>query len=224
MFTGIIIELGEIVSLEKKTESAKLFLKGNEIVKDVALGDSIAVNGVCLTVTKLLTHNSELVFDVSVETLRSTNLGNLKRGNRVNLEPSLKPNSKMGGHFVTGHVEGVGRIRSKKPLGNAVKIEIEAPDNVLKYLIEKGSVAVDGISLTVVDVLKDAFSIVIIPHTAKMTTIGFKNVGDTVNLEPDILGKYVAKFLSESRVKSQESGAKENSELLSALKKSGFIF
>lgn len=221
MFTGLIIELGEVVSLEKKTESARLSIKASEVVKDAAPGDSIAINGVCLTAVNI--EKDVLYFDVSFETLRSTNLGNLKRGDRVNLEPSMRPNSKIGGHFVTGHVEDIGKIRSKTPLGNAVRIEIETPDNVLRYLVEKGSVAVDGISLTVVDVLKDAFSVVIIPHTAKLTTIGFKNVGDTVNLEPDILGKYVEKFLSESRVKSQESGAKENIELLSALKKSGFI-
>lgn len=222
MFTGLIIELGEVVSLEKKTESARLSIKASEVVKDAALGDSIAVNGVCLTVTKLLTHNSELFFDVSFETLRSTNLGNLKRGDRVNLEPSMRPNSKIGGHFVTGHVEDIGKIRSKTPLGNAVRIEIETPDNVLRYLVEKGSVAVDGISLTVVDVLKDAFSVVIIPHTAKLTTIGFKNVGDTVNLEPDILGKYVAKFLAGSQQLAVSSQNKDK-ELLSALKQSGFI-
>ncbi|WP_333653357.1 riboflavin synthase [Dissulfurispira sp.] len=221
MFTGLIIELGEVVSLEKKTESARLSIKASEVVKDAAPGDSIAINGVCLTVVNM--EKDILSFDVSYETLKNTNLGNLKRGGRVNLEPSLRPNSKLGGHFVVGHVEDIGKIRSKTPLGNALRIEIEAPDNVLRYLVEKGSVAVDGISLTVVDVLKDAFSVVIIPHTAKLTTIGFKNVGDTVNLEPDILGKYVAKFLSESRIKSQESGAKENPELLSALKKSGFI-
>jgi len=223
MFTGIIIELGEVAALDKKGSSARLSIKGKETIKDAAIGDSIAINGVCLTVTKLLIHNSELSFDVSYETLKNTNLGNLKIGDRVNLEPSLKPNSKLGGHFVTGHVDGIGRIRTKTVSGNAVRIEIDAPNNVFKYLIEKGSVAVDGISLTVVNVLKDAFSVVIIPHTAKLTTIGFKNVGDTVNLEPDILGKYVAKFLTESRVKSQESRAKENSELLSALKQSGFI-
>lgn len=194
MFTGLIIELGEVVSLEKKAESARLSLRANEVVKDAAPGDSIAINGVCLTAVNI--EKDVLSFDVSYETLKSTNLGNLKRGDRVNLEPSLRPNSKLGGHFVTGHVEGIGKIRSKTPLGNALRIEIEAPDNVLRYLVEKGSVAVDGISLTVVDVLKDAFSVVIIPHTAKLTTIGFKNVGDTVNLEPDILGKYVAKFFS----------------------------
>ncbi len=224
MFTGLIIELGEVVSLEKKTESARLSIKASEVVKDAVPGDSIAVNGVCLTVTKLLTHNSELFFDVSYETMRSTNLGNLKRGDRVNLEPSLRLNSKVGGHFVTGHVEDIGKIRSKTPSGNALRIEIETPDNVLRYLVEKGSVAVDGISLTVVDVLKDAFSVVIIPHTAKMTTIGFKNVGDTVNLEPDILGKYVAKFLTGSWLITHGAQTKnQDSELLSALKKSGFI-
>lgn len=223
MFTGIIIELGEVTVLDKKGSSARLSIKGKEIIKDAAIGDSIAINGVCLTVTKLLNHTSELSFDVSYETLKNTNLGNLKSGDRVNLEPSLKPNSKLGGHFVTGHVDGVGRIRTKTVSGNAVRIEIDAPNNVLKYLVEKGSIAVDGISLTIVDVLKDAFSVVIIPHTAKLTTVGFKNAGDTVNLEPDMLAKYVERFLNESRVKSQESRAKENLQLLSALKKSGFI-
>ena len=220
MFTGLIIELGEVVSLEKKTESARLSIKASEVVKDAALGDSIAVNGVCLTAVNI--EKDILYFDVSFETLKSTNLGNLKRGDRVNLEPSLRPNSKIGGHFVTGHVEDIGKIRSKTPLGNAVRIEIETPDNVLRYLVEKGSVAVDGISLTVVDVLKDAFSVVIIPHTAKLTTIGFKNVGDTVNLEPDILGKYVAKFLAGSQ-QSAVSSQNKDKELLSALKQSGFI-
>lgn len=213
MFTGLIMESGEVVSLDKRPDSARLSVKGREVVKDAALGDSIAINGVCLTVVSI--DGETLAFDVSYETLKSTNLGNLKRGDRVNLEPSLRPNSKMGGHFVTGHVEDIGKIRSKTPAGNALRIEISSPDTVLKYLVGKGSVAVDGISLTVVDVLKDAFSIVIIPHTAKMTTIGFKNVGDTVNLEPDILGKYVAKFLRIDQDK--------DSSLMSALKQSGFI-
>lgn len=220
MFTGLIIELAEVVSLEKKTESARLSLRANEVVKDAALGDSISVNGVCLTVVNM--EKDRLSFDVSYETLKSTNLGNLKRGDRVNLEPSLRPNSKLGGHFITGHVEDVGKIRSKTPLGNALRIEIETPNNVLRYLVEKGSVAVDGISLTVVDVLKDAFNVVIIPHTAKLTTIGFKNVGDTVNLEPDILGKYVARFLESSQLPVASSQNKDK-ELLSALKQSGFI-
>lgn len=211
MFTGLIIELGEIVSLEKKSDNVKIYVKADEIIKDVAIGDSIAINGICLTVVTV--EKDILSFDVSYETMRSTNLGHLKKGDRVNLEPSLRPTSKLGGHFVTGHVDGVGKIRSKTPAGNAVKFEIESPENILKYLVEKGSVAIDGISLTVVDVLRDAFSVVIIPHTAKMTTMGFKKAGDTVNLEPDILAKYVAKFLQTDK----------DSSLLSALKKSGFI-
>ncbi|MDI6801186.1 MAG: riboflavin synthase [Thermodesulfovibrionales bacterium] len=210
MFTGLIIELGEIISIGKMPDRARLSVRGTEIIKDAAIGDSIAINGVCLTVVAI--DNATLSFDVSYETLKSTNLGALKRGDRINLEPSLKPNSKLGGHFVTGHVDGVGKIKSKQQKGDAVTITIESPENVMKYLVEKGSVAVDGISLTVVDVFKDAFTVVIIPHTARMTTIGFKNIGDTVNLEPDILGKYVAKFLKTNK----------DSSLLSALKQSGF--
>lgn len=226
MFTGLILELGELAALEKGTDSARLSVKCKNIIKDADIGDSIAVNGVCLTVVEIRTL-SQLFFDVSYETLRSTNLGNLKRGDKVNLEPSLKPNSKLGGHFVTGHVEDIGKIKTKTTIGNAVKIELEAPAGVLKFLVEKGSVAVDGISLTVTDVLKDSFSVVIIPHTAVMTTVGFKNIGDTVNLEPDILGKYVAKFLQSAvggrSTTHGQSAEKKDSELLSALKKSGFI-
>ncbi len=193
MFTGLIIELGEVTGLERRAQNARLAIKGRAILKDIAVGDSIAINGVCLTVTSI--ERDVVSFDVSGETLHSTNLGDLKRGDKVNLEPSLRPDSKMGGHFVTGHVDGIGRIRSRRLEGNAERIEIEAPADVLHYLVRKGSVTVDGISLTVVDVLKDAFSLVIIPHTASLTTIGFKKIGDTVNLEPDILAKYVAKFL-----------------------------
>ncbi len=213
MFTGLILELGEVLFLDKGTDGARLSIKALNIVKDSSLGDSISVNGVCLTVVKLTPPKSELLFDVSLETLKSTNLGNLKRGDRVNLEPSLKPSSKLGGHFVTGHVEAVGRIARKINIGNAVKIDIEAPESIIRYLVNKGSVAVDGISLTVVDVYKNSFSVVIIPHTSKMTTIGFKGVGDTVNLEPDILAKYVERFL----IKDRESS------IVSRLKDSGFI-
>lgn len=211
MFTGLIVELGEIISLEKRAENALLSLRCKKILQDVAIGDSISINGVCLTVVKL--SGDILSFDVSYETLRSTNLGQLKKSDRVNIEPSLKPNSKLGGHFVTGHVDGIGRIRSKKQSGNVMKIEIEATSEILHYIVQKGSIAIDGISLTVVDVFDNSFTIVIIPHTASLTTIGFKNPGDTVNLEADILGKYVAKFLN----------INSNTALLSALKKSGFL-
>lgn len=212
MFTGIITELGEIASLDRKGEGAQLTVRAPQTTGDAAVGDSISVNGICLTVVEI--KGKDISFDVSFETLNSTNLGSLKRGDRVNLEPALTPNSKMGGHFVTGHIDGIGKIRSRRRIGNADRIEIEAPAQVLRYLVGKGSVAIDGISLTVVDVLKDAFSVVIIPHTADMTTIGFKKGGDTVNLEPDILAKYVAKFVLPD----------SDASLMSSLKKSGFLY
>lgn len=199
MFTGLIIEMGEIVSVKMRSGGAVLSLKAGEIAPDAKLGDSISVNGVCLTVIE---KNSGLLsFDLSDETLNSTNMGRLKRGDRVNLEMSLSPDSKIGGHFVTGHVDAVGTMRSKADTGDMLKIEISAPEKVMNLLVEKGSVAVDGISLTVVDVLNDGFTVVIIPHTAKLTTIGFKGAGDTVNIEADILGKYVVKFLNKDRGK-----------------------
>ncbi len=194
MFTGLILEMGEISSFKKRSGGAILSLKANEVASTAKKGDSISVNGVCLTVVSK--NNNTLSFDLSEETLRCTNLGSLKTGDSVNLEPSLSPDSKIGGHFVTGHVDAAGRIRSKVNIGDMMKVEIEAPSNVINFLVEKGSVAVDGISLTIVDILKDGFTVVIIPHTAKLTTMGFKVPGDTVNIEVDILGKYVARFLN----------------------------
>ncbi len=211
MFTGLIVELGEVVSLEKMAENARLSLKCSVIIGDVKIGDSISVNGVCLTAVNI--KGNAISFDVSYETLKATNLGWLKKSDRVNIEPSLRADSKIGGHFVTGHVDGIGKIRSKLKIGNVIRVEIESPPEILKYLVEKGSIAIDGISLTVVEVFKNSFSVVIIPHTASLTTIGLKNQGETVNLEADILGKYVAKFLN----------ATKDSSLLSALNKSGFI-
>lgn len=199
MFTGLIIEMGEIISVKNRSGGVVLSLESNEIASTANIGDSISVNGVCLTVVNR--NNNELSFDLSEETLRSTNLGSLKKGDKINLEPSLRPDSKIGGHFVTGHVDAVGRIRSKLTIGDMLKFEIEAPANIIHFLVEKGSAAVDGISLTVVDILKDSFTLVIIPHTAKLTTLGFKGPGDTVNIEVDILGKYVARFLNRQRDK-----------------------
>jgi riboflavin synthase len=222
MFTGLIIELGEVRALDNQGRSAALAISGQEIIRDIAVGDSISINGVCLTVTSV--EKNVARFDVSGETLKNTNLGEFRRGSKVNLEPSLKPTSRLGGHFVTGHVEAVGRIRSRRLEGNSERIEIEAPESVLRYLVPKGSVAVDGISLTVTDVLKDAFSIVIIPHTASMTTLGFKKTGDTVNLEPDILAKYVARFLRKDLSNANSSDSAEADErFLSKLKDSGFL-
>jgi riboflavin synthase len=213
VFTGLILEMGEITSVKKRRGGAVLSLRADETPASAKIGDSIAINGVCLTVVGK--ERDELSFDLSDETLRATNLGQLKTGHRVNLESSLTPDAKIGGHFVTGHVDGAGKIRSKTNLGDMLKFEIEAQPGILLYLVKKGSVAVDGISLTVVDILKDGFTLIIIPHTAKLTTLGFKGAADTVNIEVDILGKYVAKFLQREENK--------DSRLMKTLMEEGFV-
>lgn len=218
MFTGIIIELGETASLSRKQAGASLAVAAAALSHDAAIGDSIAINGACLTVVSR--QGNILSFDLSDETLRSSNLGQLKPGDRVNLEPSLRADGKLGGHFVTGHVDAVGKIRSKNLVGDAFEITIEAPEKVTGLLVEKGSIAVDGISLTVVDVSADSFSVVIIPHTARLTTIGFKNAGATVNLEADIIGKYVARFLDR---KTDSGKMSTDKSLMKALAESGYI-
>lgn len=210
MFTGLVVELGDIVSLEKRGKGAKLFLKAKALSQEAKIGDSIAINGACLTVVEI--RGTALAFDISDETLKSTNLGELRARDRVNLEPALRLDDRLGGHFVTGHIDGAGRIRSKSLEGDVYKIVIETEPWIAEYLVEKGSVAVDGISLTVVDVMRDGFSLVIIPHTANMTTIGLKGNGDRVNIEVDILGKYVSKYLKKG----------DDSRLMQTLKASGF--
>lgn len=211
MFTGLVVEMGEIASVTKRDSGARLYLNAGSVSAEAQIGDSISVNGTCLTVVEI--KGKTLGFDMSDETLRSTNLGSLRAKDRVNLEPSLRLDSRLGGHFVTGHIDGVGTIKSKSAAGDAHKIVIGAGKDITRFLVEKGSVAVDGISLTVVEVLSNGFSIVIIPHTAALTTIGFKGPGDTVNIEVDILGKYVSKFLH----KGQDSG------LVKALSEEGFM-
>lgn len=210
MFTGLIVEMGDIVSLEKRGKGARLFLDAKALSQEAKLGDSIAINGACLTVVEQ--RGSVLAFDISDETLKSTNLGELRVRDRVNLEPALRLSDRLGGHFVTGHIDGVGRMRSKILEGEVYKLVIETEPWMVEYLVEKGSVAVDGISLTVVDVMRDGFSLVVIPHTAKMTTIGLKGAGDRVNVEVDILGKYVSKYLKKG----------EESDLMQTLREQGF--
>lgn len=190
MFAGLITDIGEVVSLKVSGQSAVLNLSTG---LEAGLGDSIAVNGVCLTVKEI--RGREITFDLSYETLRSTNLSELRAGSRVNLEPALRADSRLGGHFVTGHVDGVGRIRDIKKKGDMVEMDIEAPKNIMREIVPKGSVAVDGISLTVVDVLPWGFRLVLIPHTLEVTTLGSKSVGSTVNIETDIIGKYVLRYI-----------------------------
>ncbi len=216
MFTGIIIELGKVYGIRKLSSGATLSIISKEIIKDACLGDSISVNGACLTVCEIDKSKGILSFDVSYETLNKTTLGELKKGDLVNLEPALTLNTRLGGHLVSGHVEGVGKIKQIEQKGDYLQIDIEAPLEILKYCIKKGSIAVDGISLTISELSSSFFTLVIIPHTAKMTTLGTKKVGDRVNLETDIIAKYVEKFVS------QMTDSSDN-RLLEKLKSYGFI-
>ena len=195
MFTGLVEELGEMVNQQHSSNGAVLVIRGASVYHDLKQGDSVAVNGICLTVSKL---GSAGVFhaDVMPETLRRTNLHELQKGSRVNLERALRAGDRLGGHFVSGHIDGTGEILSKQREGNAMVYRVGAPPSVLRYLVEKGSVTVDGISLTVVTVDDKSFSVSLIPHTAALTTLGYKNAGDQVNLEADMLAKYVEKLLA----------------------------
>ena len=192
MFTGIIEGLGNIVRFDKKTSNrsaAKMKIKLGKIAKGLKIGDSVAINGVCLTAINISKDIAE--FEMVGETIKKTNLGTLQSGNKVNIERSLKVGQRLEGHFVLGHVDGVGIISKIEKQPNQIKIWIKVPKELSKYIIKKGSVTVDGISLTVVDVLKDNFSVSIIPHTMKITNLSYKKTGDKVNIETDILGKYI---------------------------------
>ncbi|MCR4399992.1 MAG: riboflavin synthase [Syntrophomonadaceae bacterium] len=194
MFTGIIEELGRVMALERGSRSARLAVAATAVVQDVRLGDSIAVNGVCLTVVD--SSPSHLVADVMAETLERTTLGHLRTGEAVNLERALRLCDRLGGHLVTGHVDGVGRILEQQRLDIALLVRVGAPPPVLRYAIPKGSIAVDGVSLTLVNVDAGSFVVSLIPHTAGLTTLGHKHPGDLVNLEADIIGKYVERLLA----------------------------
>lgn len=201
MFTGIVEELGTVKRMERGSNSCQLSILAKKVLEDVKLGDSIAINGVCLTVTSFDQDNFGA--DMMAETLAKTNLKNLGIGQRVNLERATRLGDRMGGHLVQGHVDAVGTIVEQQKVDIAQIIRISAPEELLHYLVAKGSVAIDGISLTVVEVLADSFTVSIIPHTAKMTTLGFKKPGDTVNLESDIIGRYVEKLLRRSEGKTK---------------------
>ena len=193
MFTGIVEEIGTVVSVSQGTKAAKLTLQGNLIFEDMHIGDSIAVNGVCLTVTEK-TSNTFIV-DVMPETLRRSSLGKLTKGSKVNMERAMAANGRFGRHIVSGHIDGTGEIESFVKEDNAVWVTIKASSKLLKYIIEKGSITIDGISLTVAYVDNQCFKVSLIPHTAANTTLLSKKPGDTVNLENDIVGKYIDKLL-----------------------------
>ena len=193
MFTGIVEEKGEILSIERGTASAILTIRAKEVLSGTKVGDSIAVNGVCLTVTKLSADH--FTADVMAETLRRSSLGELRTGSYVNLERAMALGDRMGGHIVSGHIDGTGRVLSVRTEDNAVWFRIAATPGILRLVVEKGSVAIDGISLTVAKVYGDSFEVSVIPHTRAVTTLAEKKPGDTVNLENDVIGKYVERLL-----------------------------
>lgn len=217
MFTGIIEEVGVIDSIKKGTRSSKLWISGEKIFEDLKLGDSVAVNGVCLTVS----HFKGKIFeaDVMSETLSRSSLGNLKVGSSVNLERAMAANGRFGGHIVSGHIDGVGSIFKMQRDDNAVWIGIKTDMKLSKYIIEKGSIAIDGISLTVARESEGEFWVSIIPHTGAETTLLKKQVGDIVNLENDVIGKYVERFVN---YKAKEGIVKTSTITRDFLVKSGF--
>ena len=195
MFTGIVEEMGAVISMEPTLAGTRLTVLASKVLGDLKLGDSISVNGACLTVVGK--NERSFAVEVSPETLSVTALGRLAGGAPVNLERAMKLNERIGGHLVAGHVDAVGRIRSRRQEGNAIVFIIEAPQDVLRYCVHKGSVTVDGISLTINEVTDHSFSVAIIPHTATVTTLGLKQVEDEVNLESDLIAKFVERLLQQ---------------------------
>lgn len=206
MFTGLVEEAGVVIECSVEGRTAKITVESQLVHLDAKLGDSVAINGCCLTVIEI--DGNRLTFDAVPETLARTNLGGLKPGHRVNLERPLQVGSRLGGHFVQGHVDGVGKVISVAPEENAVVIEISIPAELHRYFIEKGSVTVDGVSLTVAEVRPHSFTFWMIPHTREVTALSERNVGDSVNLECDLLGKYMESLLSD-RLNSLATQTKE---------------
>jgi len=200
MFTGIVEEIGTVTQIKKGQNSSVLSIQGSRIFEDLHMGDSVAVNGVCLTVSGL--NRQSFDADTTSETLARTSLGMLKPGSNVNLERAMSSNGRFGGHIVTGHVDGTGTISGIRRDDRTVWITFSAGPDIMKYIIEKGSIAVDGISLTVASVNADSFSVAVIPHTEKSTTLLSKIQGESVNLECDMIGKYVERFIT--RMQSKE--------------------
>ena len=212
MFTGIIEETGKIISVG----AGRIAVQAGKVLEGTKIGDSIAVNGVCLTVTTMT--SSEFTADVMPETLSRTNLGSLGKGSCVNLERAMAADGRFGGHIVSGHIDGTGTVSRLEKDGNAVWVYIAAPGSILNLIIEKGSIAIDGISLTVAKVNAVEFAVSVIPHTGEETTLLGKKAGDMVNLENDVIGKYVQKLMGLGRVEGSSSQAERDEKLLNWLK------
>ena len=220
MFTGLVAELGTVQRLARQGNSYHLTVGAKKVLDKLKIGDSVAVNGACLTVVRM--DDSGFTADVMPETVRLTNIGSLQPGSRVNLERTLRLCDGLDGHIVSGHVEGLGTISEQRPEGIAVVVTIAAPPELLKYIIKKGSIAIDGISLTVTEVTDTGFSVSLIPHTAKETTLGLKKVGDSVNLETDILGKYVERMLTWNSSQAKQA-SKSDPLNMKTLLENGFV-
>ena len=217
MFTAIVEEVGKIIDVKKGANSSRLIIGAEKIFSDMNVGDSVAVNGVCLTVTDF--EKNMFWADVMSETLSRSSLGSLKKGSLVNLERAMAANGRFGGHIVSGHIDGTGVIKSMKKDDIAVWVSISAPKNILKFIVEKGSVALDGISLTVAEIGDDEFKVSVIPHTGGNTSLLLKKAGDIVNIENDIIGKYVERLMSFKT----DSAAKSSGISLEFLADNGFF-
>ncbi len=218
MFTGIIEEVGRLERIQRGAKSARLAIDAQRITEDLRLGDSVAVNGVCLTVTDF--QKQGFWADVMHETLNRSSLGALQAGSLVNLERAMAANGRFGGHIVAGHVDGLGKIIGISKDDNAIWFTLQAEEKIMRYVVEKGSVAIDGISLTVAWVREGQFAVSVIPHTAKETTLGERKTGDMVNLETDIVGKYIEKLVGFPQDLSAKATLEEGG-LLPAERESG---
>jgi len=221
MFTGIIEGLGTISAIRPAGQGKRLTVEADFILDQTEVGDSVAVNGACLTVVKIGGKRFET--DLSPETLRASTFGKAKLGDRVNLERAMRLSDRIDGHLVSGHIDGIGIITKREKLGNALMLTIEVPEAVSRYMIHKGSVAVDGISLTINACESKHFSVQIIPHTAGMTTIGMKQNGDPVNIETDMIGKYVERFVRGPSANEGEKTRESSGIDLEFLAKTGFL-
>lgn len=216
MFTGIIEEIGQVERVVKGANSSKLRISADAVLEGTGIGDSICTSGVCLTVTKL--EGSCFEADVMAETIRRSKLGSFSAGSSVNLERAMCSGGRFGGHMVSGHIDGTGRIKAISREDNAVWLTVSAEEALLRYIVEKGSIAIDGVSLTVASVDRTGFRVSVIPHTGRETTLIKQKIGDAVNLECDIIGKYVEKLLT--RGQSQSENKEQLSEMF--LKNNGF--
>ena len=202
MFTGIVEELGRVVAIEEQGDACRLTIAADVVLEDVQLGDSIAVNGCCLTVVSTGSTDAGTptwTADVMQETLNKTSLTGIGPGDKVNLERAVTPQTRLGGHIVQGHVDGTGRVLRRTPSEHWTVVEISLPEHLSRYLVDKGSITVDGVSLTVVEAGADSFTISLIPETLARTTLGFREVGGVVNLEADVLAKHVEKLLQSTQ-------------------------